>query len=73
MSRALAYGGKWRKWAEKNQLTCKPCVVPAKHRDKVILKREADGSYEIASRLPSFLKERADAAAADRASRASST
>ena len=47
IGRLRAYGSKWRKWVETSRLRTRPNVIPRKHRNKKVLRQEADGDYAI--------------------------
>ena len=66
ISRIQAYGLKWRTWSNKNRNTGKLWVIPERHRDKVLVKQEFDGTYHISEKLTDFYKARREALKQDR-------
>ena len=47
VGRLKAYGKKWRDWVKASRWRAKPNQIPRKHRNKKLLRQDADGEYEI--------------------------
>ena len=50
-SRLTAYGAKWKLWVNKNKNTKQKHIIPEKKRNKILLKQEANGDYQLHSAL----------------------
>ena len=49
--RLKAYGGFWREWVNKSHNQRRPKQIPPKHREKRLMRQEADGEYTIHAAL----------------------
>jgi len=47
IGRLKAYGKKWRDWVRASRRRTNPNTIPRKHRNKKLLRQDADGEYEI--------------------------
>ena len=47
IGRLRAYGKRWRDWVQASRWRAKPNQIPRKHRNKKLLRQNADGEYEI--------------------------
>ena len=50
-TRLVAYGEKWLRWVRKNRGTSLKSYIPKRHQNKIIIKQEGDGTYEINQEL----------------------
>ena len=51
IGRLKAYGGFWREWVNKSHNQRRPKQIPPKHREKRLMRQEADGEYTIHAAL----------------------
>jgi hypothetical protein len=51
ISRLQAHGTKWRRWYMSIRKTSKAQPFPKKHRTRILMKFEADATYEVSSKL----------------------
>ena len=56
ISRLKAYGGKWKRWCNRNANTQKKKVIPLRYRDRVLIKQDRFGDYVINKLLIDQLK-----------------